>query len=93
MKVLQYLPYKDSLYQVSTERSDLYRCRPTEGLQVPLLVQPGEIEYGVLTEAYIEVSVQVLKGVIARVPSGMCAEYLKGWLWEATRNKGPLRIQ
>ena len=65
------------LDQVSAERADIYRCRPTEGLQVPLLVRQFDIEYGIPTEAEVEASVRVLKGGRKGVLSGMHAEDLK----------------
>ena len=36
-------PSMEVLYQVSTERAELYICKPPEGLRVPLLVQLEEI--------------------------------------------------
>ena len=29
---------------IATNRADLYRCRPPEGLWVPILVIPAEVE-------------------------------------------------
>ena len=31
-------PTTDELYEVKIERAELYKCRPPEGLRVPLLV-------------------------------------------------------
>ena len=69
--------YMESLEQVSKERSELYQCRLTEGLQSPLLVRPADIEDDLPTEAKIAVSVQGLKGGRSGGPSGMQAEDLK----------------
>ena len=44
---------------------------------------PEEVEDRVLEEAKIEQSVRGLKGGRAGGPSGMWAEDLKGWFWEA----------
>ena len=77
VRVPQDPPYMEALDQVSTERANIYRCRPPEGLQVPLLVRQFDIEYGIPTEAEVEASVRVLKGGRKGVLSGMHAEDLK----------------
>ena len=48
---LQDPPSTEALDQVPTERADLYRCSPPEGLLVPLLVQKYNIKYGTPIEA------------------------------------------
>ena len=73
------------------ERVELYRCRPPEGLQVPLLVRQSNIEDGMPTEAEVAEAVRVLKGVRAGGLSGMHTNESKGWLQEATRKKEPVR--
>ena len=83
----------EALYQVSTEREELYICRLMEGLRVPLLVQPVYIEDGVPTESDIAVKVRVLKGGRSGGLPGMSAEDLKGWLREATQKNYPVRRQ
>ena len=60
------------------KRAEIYRCRPPEGLRVPLLVQQSDIKYGIPTEAEVTESARGLKGGILGGPSGMCAEDLKG---------------
>ena len=54
------------------------------------MVTLEEVDDGVLEEAAIEQVVGGLKGGKAVGPSGMRAEYLKGWLWEASREKNPV---
>ena len=44
-------PPREYLDRIATERADLYRCRPPEGLGVPILVMPEDVEEGVLEEA------------------------------------------
>ena len=44
-------PSRDHLYRIATERAELYRCRTPEGLRVPILVFPEELEDGVPEEA------------------------------------------
>ena len=73
------------------ERVELYRCRPPEGLQVPLLVRQSNIEDGMPTEAEVAEAVRVLKGGRAGGLSGMHTNESKGWLQEATRKKEPVR--
>ena len=34
-------PLSDHLYRIATEREELYRCRPPEGIHVPILVMPA----------------------------------------------------
>ena len=73
------------------ERVELYRCRPPEGLQVPLLVQKSDIEDDIPTEAEVASAVRILNGGRSGGPSGMRTENLKGWLQETTRKKEPVR--
>ena len=40
-------PSRDHLDRIAMERADLYRCRQPEGLQVPIMVQLTDVEYGV----------------------------------------------
>ena len=73
------------------ERSKLYRYRPPEGLRVFIMVFPAEVEDGVLEELEIVQVVRVLKGGRAVGPLVMQDEYLKGFLWEASREKNLMR--
>ena len=44
-------PTTEALDEVTSGTAELYRCRPPEGLRVPLLVQKSDIKYGIPTEA------------------------------------------
>ena len=58
-------PSREAMYQVTTERADLYRCRPPEGLRVTLLVQPVEVGDVIPLEVEIDLEVRGLKGGIS----------------------------
>ena len=47
---------------MTTERAELYRCRPPEGIWAPLLVRPLGVDEGIPLEAEIELAVWGLKG-------------------------------
>ena len=66
-------PTLEALYEVSTERTELYRCRPPEVLRVPILVRQSDIADGVPKEVEVETVVKGLKGGRAGPPSGMRA--------------------
>ena len=51
MRVAQAPPTLETLDELSTEKEELYRCRPTEGLTVPILVRKSDIENGIPTES------------------------------------------
>ena len=63
----------EALDNVTVERAELYRCWPTEGLRVPLLVRQADIEDGIPTEAEVVEAVRGLKVDIVGGPSGMRA--------------------
>ena len=73
------------------ERADLYRCRQPEGLQVPIMVMPSEVEDGVPEESDITQVVRGLKGGRLGGLLGMQAEDIKGWLREASWEKNPVK--
>ena len=82
---------RNHLDLVATERTDIYRCRPPEGLQVPIMVTLAEVDYGIPEGEEIERAVKGLKGEREDEPSGMQAEDLKGWLQEALWENNPVR--
>ena len=84
-------PLRNHLDRIAMEREDLYRCRHPEGLRVPIMVTPSEVEDGFPEESDITQVLRGLKGGRAGGPSGMQAEYVKGWLREASREKNPVR--
>ena len=54
-------PYMKGLDQVTMERAELYRCRLLEGLCLPLLVGPAEVDDGITSEAEIDSEMRGLK--------------------------------
>ena len=78
-------PSREHVDRIATKRAEIYRCRPPEGLRVPILVTPVAVEDRILEEAEVAQAVQGLKRVRSYGPSVMREEDLKGWLWEASR--------
>ena len=69
-------PSRVTLYQITAERVDLYRqVQPSEE-NIPISVDPFEVEDLVPTEDKIEFLVWRLRGNCSWVPSGMRAEHL-----------------
>ena len=79
------LPSREHLDRIATEKTELYRCRPPEGLRVPILVMPSEVEYIVPEEADIAQAVRGVKWERAGGPTGMQAGDLKVWMREVSR--------
>ena len=44
-------PSMENLDQITTERAEIYRCRPPDGIQLPIVVTPTEVENGVPEES------------------------------------------
>ena len=82
---------REHLDLTATERAELCRCRPPEGLRVPILVTPVKVEYGVTEEEDIVQAAKDLKGGRAGGLLGMRAEELKVHLQEALRENNPVR--
>ena len=61
----------------STEKEELYSCRPSEGLWVPMMITPESIEGGILGEEEVVQAVQSLKRGRYGGLSGMRVENLK----------------
>ena len=78
MKVREPPQTREALEKVTTERADIYICRPLEGMRVPLMVQSAEVDDGIPLEVDIELAVQVLKRGRTGGILSMCAEDLKG---------------
>ena len=68
---VQVPPTSEAIDEVSKEREELYRCRPPEGLRVPILVRYSDIKDGIPTESEVEKSVKGMKGGRAGGPSEM----------------------
>ena len=83
-------PSQERLESIATERAEIYKCRPPEGLQVPILVTMEAVEDRILGEEKVAQAVQSLKRVRAGGLLGMMAEDLKGWLRELSRETDPV---
>ena len=46
-------PSREHLDQIATERADLYRCRPPEGIRVPIMVTLVAVDNRVMEEGDI----------------------------------------
>ena len=66
-------PSRGHMDRIATDRAELYRFRPPEGLRVPVMVTPEEVEDGVPEKAEILQAVRGLKGGRAGGLSGMRA--------------------
>ena len=55
-------------------------CQPPDGLRVPVLVRPGEVDDDVLEETDIVNAVRGLQGGKARGAYGVRSEELNRWL-------------
>ena len=88
---VQVLPPREHLEFISVERAEIYRCRTPEGICVPILVTPSEVENGVPKEAEVAQLVWKFKGGRAGRLLDMWAEDLKGWLREASRDKNQMK--
>ena len=71
-------PTLEAMDEVSTEREELYRCRPPEGKKVPILVRQSYIKDGIPTELEVDTPVKGMKEGSTGGPSGIRAEDLKG---------------
>ena len=71
--------------KIATKRVDLFRCRPPEGLRVPILVTLVVVEYGIPGEEEVTQAVPSLKICRSGGPLDMRAKDLKEWLREASR--------
>ena len=91
MKVRDPPQTREALEKVTTERADIYICRPLEGMRVPLMVQSAEVDDGIPLELEIELAVRSLKGGRAGGLLIMCAEDMKGCQQEKNRKKYPVR--
>ena len=77
---IQVPPSREGLETISTKWAEMYRCRPPEGLWVPVLVGSAMVADSIPGAAKIEQAVKDLRQSRARGPSDMQVAYLKGWL-------------
>ena len=71
-------PSREGLDRITTESVEIYRCRPPEGLWVPILVILAAVDNVILLGAYIEQALRDLKGGRAVGMSDIQVEDLKG---------------
>ena len=81
-------PPREGLDWITIYRSELYRCRPPEWLRVTILVTLAAVDNRIPSKVEIEQSVRDFKKGGAGGPS---VDNLKWGLWEATREKKPVR--
>ena len=73
------------------ERADLYRCIPPEGILVPIMVTPEDVDNGFPEEMDIEEVMRGLKGGREGGMSVIQEKDIKGWLRESLREKNSVR--
>ena len=78
-------PTQVTLKQITSERIELYQRVQLPGENIPIYVEPFQVEYLVHTEDEIEWAVRRLQKIAPGPPLGMRADNLKGWL-EGARN-------
>ena len=76
-----------TLEQITAEREELYIYVPNPGANIPISVEPSPVYNSVPMEDEIEWAVKRLRNHRSGRPSGMRAEYLKGWLAVGRKKK------
>ena len=71
-------PLRENLERIETEGTDIYRCRPTEGLWVPILTKPEEVEDRIPEKSEMAQEMGGLKRGRCSGLSGMGLEDLHG---------------
>ena len=79
------LPARVTIEQITAERVALYSRVPSPGDNIPVAIEPFEVEDSVMEEGGIELAVKRLCNNRSGGLSRMQAEYLKGWLAAARR--------
>ena len=69
-----------TLERITAERVALYRRVPPPGENIPVQIEPFEVEDKVPDEGEIEWAVKRLRNNLSGGASQMRAEHLKGWL-------------
>ena len=78
-------PARATLERITAEQTDLYRRVPPPGENIPVNVDPTNIDDSVPTEDEVEEAVKKLWRNRSGGPSGIRAEHVKGWLAAARR--------
>ena len=73
-------PARATLDRITAERVELYSQVPSPGENIPVTVNPSEIDESVPTEYEIAETVKKLRRNRLGGPSWIRAEHLKGWL-------------
>ena len=86
-------PSREKMDSIHTKRAELYRCRPPDGIRIPILVMPETVEHRIPGEEEVEQAVRSIKRGRSGGLLGMRAEDLKELLREASREKDPVPHQ
>ena len=81
-------PARDTLERITAERTALYSQVPSPGGNIPVTVEPAEIDDSVPIEDEIAAAVKKLRRNMSGGPSRIRSEHPKGWLAEAKRGGG-----
>ena len=81
-------PARATLERITAERTALYSQVPSPGENIPVTVEPAEIDDSVPTEDKIAEAVTKLRRNRSGGPSWIRSEHLKGWLAAAKRAGG-----
>ena len=73
-------PTRATLERITAEQTELYSQVPSPGGNIPVTVEPAEIDDSVPTEDEIAAAVKKLRRNRSGGPSRIRAEHLKGWL-------------
>ena len=74
-----------TLERITAEQTELYRRVPPPGENIPINVEPTNIDDSVPTEDEVEEAVKKLRQNRAGGPTGIRVENIKGWLAAARR--------
>ena len=80
-------PARATLERITAERTALYSQVTSPGENIPVTVEPAEIDDSVPTEDEIAAAVTKLRRNRSGGPSQIRAEHLKGWLAAAKRGE------
>ena len=73
-------PDRVTLKRIMVEQVDLYSYVPPPGTNIPISMEPFQVDESVPTEEEIEWAVKGLRNPHSRGPSGVRANHLKRWL-------------
>ena len=76
-----------TLKWITVEQVELYNYVPPPGANIPIYVEPFQVDYLVPTEDKIELAVKRLRNHHSGEPSEIQAKHMKGWLAAANRKE------